>query len=130
MIQLQRVIFPKIHSSINIQTERKIQIENSFNLNINFDLKDKKCISTLTISSQCKEHLEWFDVSVTIIGIFTFDEISTVEQKKQIHSESYDMLFPYIQSVISDITAKAGLPAFMLEKAPINFDKIIVSENE
>lgn len=127
MLKLERIIFPQIHSSVNIQEEGTIEIENRFSLNVNFDSKNKKCISTFEIQSICKSHPDWFNISVKIIGVFFCEKADSDADKKQIHTESYDTLFPYAQSMISDLTTKAGMMPLILEKAPIDFGEVKIT---
>ena len=95
----------------------------------NFDNKNQKCISTFEIQSVCKAHEDWFNVGVKIVGIFSCEKVDTDEDKKQIHTESYDTLFPYAQSVISELTTKAGMMPLILEKAPINFGEVKITND-
>ena len=127
MLKLERIFYPEIHSSVNIQEEGSMEIENRFSLNVNFDNKNQKCISTLEIQSVCKAHEDWFHVGVKTVGIFSCEKVDTDEDKKQIHTESYDTLFPYAQSVISELTTKAGIMPLILEKAPINFGEVKIT---
>ena len=127
MLQLERIIYPQIHSSINIQEEGSIEIENRLSLNVNFDQKSKKCVSTFEIQSVCKAHADWFNVGVQIVGIFACEKMESDDHKKLAHTESYDTLFPYAQSIISELTTKAGMIPFMLEKAPMNFDNVKIN---
>ena len=72
MLKLERIFYPEIHSSVNIQEKGSMEIENRFSLNVNFDNKNQKCISTFEIQSVCKAHEDWFNVGVKIVGIFKF----------------------------------------------------------
>ena len=71
MLKFERIFYPEIHSSVNIQEEGSMEIENRFSLNVNFDNKNRKCISTFEIQSVCKAHEDWFNVVVKIVGIFS-----------------------------------------------------------
>lgn len=127
MLKLERVYYPQIHSSISIPEEGSIEIENKFSLNVKFDSQHKKCISTLETKSTCNMHEDWFSVLLRIVGIFSFDRIDSDEDLKHIHAESYDMLFPYAQSMMSELTTKSGIPPLMLEKVPMDFGVIKLS---
>ena len=129
MLKLERIFYPEIHSSVNIQEEGSMEIENRFSLNVNFDNKNQKCISTFEIQSVCKSHEDWFNVRVKIVGIFSCEKVDSDEDRKQIHTESYDTLFPYAQSVISELTTKAGMIPLILEKAPINFGEVKITND-
>ena len=41
MLKLERIFYPEIHSSVNIQEEGSMEIENRFSLNVNFDNKNQ-----------------------------------------------------------------------------------------
>lgn len=124
MLQLERVIYPQVHSSIKLQEGSSMELENRFSLNVNFDDKSKKCIATFDVQSVCTAHTDWFDVSVQIVGFFSFDKIDTDDDRKQAHNEVYGILFTYAQSMVSELTAKAGIVPLMLEKASMDFDEV------
>lgn len=129
MLKLERAFYPEIHSSINIPQEGSIDVENRFSLNVSFDSRNKRCVSTFEIQSVCKAHPDWFRVSVKIVGIFLCEKLDSDEERKQAHTESYDNLFPYAQATISDLTTKAGIAPMILEKAPIDFGQVKITNN-
>ena len=47
MLKLERIFYPEIHSSVNIQEEGSMEIENRFSLNVNFDNKNQNAFQRL-----------------------------------------------------------------------------------
>ena len=121
MLKLERVVYPKIHSLIDIRENGSIEIENSFSLSVNYNDKNKSCVSTFEVQSICKSHEDWFNISIKLVGVFLCDSMETDDDLRRAHVESYDALFPYAQSIIAELTTKGGTLPLMLEKAPIDF---------
>ena len=128
MLQTQKVVYPKIQSLIDIKDEGTIEIENRFGLTVDFDEKKENCLATFNVSAVCKEHPDWFSVTVQVLGFFTCGKVESDAEKKKVHSEAYDILFPYMQSIIADLTTKAGVPPLMLEKVNIDFSAIEIAK--
>lgn len=130
MLQLERVFCPRVDSRISIKEPSIIEIENSFSLSAIFNQLEKKCVSTFDVHSICNNHPDWFDVKVQIVGVFSCaDTVDTDDNKKRMHAESYDILFPYVQSIIAELSTKAGIPPLILEKNPIDFEKVVLQNN-
>lgn len=130
MLTTQKIYYPKINSEINIPEDSTIEIQNALSLNIDYSKKNQACVASFDVSSVCNEHPDWFSIKIQVIGIFGYDKADTIEEKKFIHKEAYDMLFPYAQSMVSDLTTKAGHPPFILEKFDMNFSEIEIAQNE
>ena len=128
MLQTQKVVYPKIQSLIDIKDEGTIEIENRFGLTVDFDEKQENCMATFNVSAICKDHPEWFSVTVQVLGFFNCGKVKTDIEKKNVHAEAYDILFPYMQSIIAELTTKAGMPPFMLEKVNIDFSAIEIAK--
>jgi preprotein translocase subunit SecB len=63
---------------------------------------------------------------VDVIGAFSCDGIEGDEDKKQVHAQCYDQLFPYMQTVIQNLMQASGIPGFQLRKAVINPENVRV----
>lgn len=124
MLQLERVAYPQISVLVDLQGNGSIEIENNYSLNVSYDAAAQKCISSFSVHSVCNAHPDWFDISVTVRGVFSSNQdINLDDNLNEIRAESYDYLFPYAQALVSDLTAKAGSAPYLLKKTPMNSDK-------
>ncbi len=129
-LNLQHQVFKEIHLSVNIQKGMKLEVESTFSFNVNYVEKDTKCIACLKQEIKEKTDSSKFSVSVEGIGIFACEDINSPEDKKQAHIQSYNLLFPYVQNMISSLTISAGLPPLMIKMANMKVEDISIEENK
>ena len=130
MLQTQKVVFPKIQSLIDLKDSKTIEVETHFSLTVDFDENKESCSAAFDVSTVCKEHPDRFSISVQALGFFKCDKPETDADKKNMHAEAYDILFPYMQSMIADLTTKAGTPPLMLKMVDIDFSAIKIADDK
>ena len=129
MLQLKNVKYPVINSRINIPTNKTVTIESGFSVQVRYNEEEKRMMSVLEVNCTCNEHPEWFNIVIQVMGVFVCDDLDTEEKKKNAHIESYKELFPFVQSVILELTTKAGVKSFFLEKEKIDASQVEISEH-
>lgn len=131
-IFLEKAVFKTINSNIDFKENATIEIETQFSLSVEYFGETEKCIATLINETRFNEHPEIFDISLTVIGHFfcpDMPEKLSDDDARTVHTTIYDALFPYAQSMIADLTTKAGLPPLMIKKADLNLNSIETCEN-
>lgn len=78
-------------------------------------------VLTVTVTAQQNEKTA-FLVEVQQAGIFTVGGFEDAEKGHLFGSYCPNLLFPYAREVVSDLVAKGGFPALLLQ--PINFDAL------
>jgi preprotein translocase subunit SecB len=119
----------EVHFSNKLTEQGQIQLDSSFTFNVNFAKDGKRCIAHIYQSVKDKEDGEKLFASVDVIGAFSCDGIEGDEDKKQVHAQCYDQLFPYMQSTIQNLMQASGIPGFQLRKAVINPENVRVGTN-
>lgn len=119
----------EVHFVNKLQQQGQIQLETSFTFNVNFAKDGKRCIARIYQSIKDKEGGEQVFVSVDLVGAFACEDIIDEESKKQVHTQCYDQLFPYVQSTVQNLMTASGIPGFQLRKAVINTNNVQVGQN-
>ena len=127
MLQLQKVLYKKINSCFDLKDDMEIQIQNSFSLKVNYSDDNKGCYATLESVSCSAENPDMFNIGIEMVGIFSCEGIHEDKDKQLAHVQVYNYLFPYVQSMVADLSVKAGLPPFMLEMARIDLETVDVN---
>lgn len=118
----------EIHLSNKLEQSGQIQLDSSFSLNVSFAPDGTRCIGRLTQTLRDKEFVGGkFTLSVEMVGVFSCSGAVTDEVKRQIHTEVYDQLFPYMQSQCANLSAASGIPGLMLRKANIDPSTVAVN---
>lgn len=116
----------EVHFINKIQQQGQIKLGASFNINVNFAKDGNRCIAKLYQSVKDDQDGEQLFVSVDLVGAFACEGVENDEDKKLIHAQCYDQLFPYVQSTITSLMQASGIPGFQLRKPMINTDNIQV----
>lgn len=128
MVRLLKLKYPNLRLVAEIPDDVVVETESSVALRASYRTDNKRLMVTLEGYSKSTEHPEWFDLYAKIIGIFECDPPSTDDEKRQAHLECYDLLFPFLQVLFAEVTAKAGIPPYHFEKPVITFHDVKVEK--
>ncbi|MCQ2441631.1 MAG: protein-export chaperone SecB [Oscillospiraceae bacterium] len=118
----------EVHFVNKLQQQGQIQLETSFTFNVNFAKDGKRCIARIYQSVKDNKGGEQLFASLDLVGAFACEGVETEEDKKIVHAQCYDQLFPYVQSTIQNLMQASGIPGFQLRKAIINTDHVQVGQ--
>ena len=130
MVRLLKIKYPQLRAVVEIPDDTEIETVNSVSMRADYRKDGQRMMLELEGISKSEEHPEWFDLYAKIVGVFECTPVETAEERKQLHLEGYDLLFPFLQSLFADFTVKAGLPPYHLEKPTIDFHDVIVESQK
>ena len=108
-----------------VKSSSKIEIKNSYSYIVRYT-NQNLCEGRFTVKINDKDNPDNFSIKLVICGIFTFDP--TME-RELIHVRTYKELFPYARSVVTTITANAGIQPIILPNMDIENKEIYRIEN-
>lgn len=109
--------------------------DKEIHLGIKYDFEVLNASDNLHSHAKIKYYVEDTDAQpslklvVGLEGIIEHDVILSTDDKVDIHLKSYDMLFPYVQMVISQTINFAGMPPLMIPKDKLEKERIAIKEN-
>lgn len=127
-LQLQKVLYKRVNSFFEIKGDVELQVQNTFYMNVNYVENNTICFATLTNKTNAPENPDVFNIELEIIGIFNCKGINSNEDKQQAHVQIYNFLFPYTQSMVADLSGKAGLPPLMIEMVKLDPKEVNINE--
>ena len=80
------------------------------------------------LSRLLSEDEKLFFLSVEMLGVFKCEGVESEEDKKQIHTQCYDQLFPYMQSEVSHLCTASGMNGLVLRKAKIDPSQVVFNK--
>ena len=118
--------------AINAYKVNKLEIENrvapgvqlKLQYNVNYMDDVKKCVGILGFRIT-DANLNPFEVKIEMAAEFSFGE---EDEKADIHTQSFDQLFPFLRMVINNITSLTGMPGLMIPIMRLNKDNVIVGK--
>lgn len=117
----------EIHFVNHIESSGKIELSNSFNFHVNFSNDNHSCRAQLYQSAKMKDDPDRLFISGEIVGIFRLDGLESDEDKRAVHIQCYNQLFPYLQSTLSFVAASSGLPGFLIQKRPMDPKQVLLN---
>ena len=119
----------EIHLVNKLEKPGQVQLDSSFSLNVSFTPDGTRCVGKLTQTLRDKDYAGGrFTLAVDLVGVFSCTGATEDQVKRQIHTEVYDQLFPYMQSQCSSLAAASGIPGLMLRKMTIDPNTIAVNK--
>ena len=106
------------------------QLGSSFSFQVNYSPDGERCVAKLYHSLKDKEDEKLFFLSVEILGVFQCEGVETEEDKKIVHTQCYDQLFPYMQTQVSQLCTASGMNNLVLKKAKITPDQVLFTKGE
>ena len=65
------------------------------------------CVGEMTLTISDKENSDKFNIKVVLLGYFAIEGEIT---KEAVHSASFKDLFPYMRSIVTNLTVNSGMP--------------------
>ncbi len=120
----------EVHFINHIDKSGQIQLQSGFNFHVDYAADNQRCVAKLYQSAQMKDDADKLFVSAEIVGVFQLQGVVDDDTKRDAHIQCYNQLFPYLQSVVTQLGASSGMPGFMLKKNPMQRDKIVFAKKE
>ena len=95
--------------------------------NVSYSDDNSRCLAILKIGMQSQENPEVLTIMCTVVGEFLTGGINSEKEKKQVHVETYQQLFPYGQTLLSHLCTEALLPPFYFPKINMTTEDVIIN---
>ena len=102
----------------------QLKLQNQVKYNVHYMDDVKKCVGILGFRIT-DANLNPFEVKIEMAAEFSFGE---EDEKADIHTQSFDQLFPFLRMVINNITSLTGMPGLMIPIMRLNKDNVIVGK--
>lgn len=111
-------------NDIAIENEKKsieLKIKTQFSSVVMYDKDNNKCKCITTAELKPEELDVNFNVSISVSGIFTCNEI---KDRKELHIVACKKLFPYVQTSITSFMTLVGFPNFLVEEPEVDISEV------
>ena len=100
----------------------ELKLQNQVKYNVNYMDGEKKCIGLLELRVLDADH-QPFNVKIDTVAEFACGE---ADEKPEIHTASFDQLFPFIREIIHNVTGYTGMPGLLIPIIKLNKDTVKV----
>lgn len=124
MVELKGYKVNRLEIENKVKPGVQLKLQNQLKYNVNYMDDNKTCVAVMdlrVIDSQ----LNPFEIKLEAVAEFTYGD---EDQKADIHTTSFDQLFPFIRQIIHTVTAFTGIPGLMIPIMKLNKDTVQVNE--
>lgn len=119
-IELKGFVVRQMSFENNLPNGTKIELNNKYSYNVGHSGNN---VSRGEFKAEItdKKNPDKFNITVVVVGVFSSAPDVTREKA---HVESYKEIFPYVRSLVTTITANAGIPPIIIPAVDIEAQSI------
>lgn len=124
MVELKGYKVNKLEIENTVKPGTQLKLQNQVKYNVNYMDSVNKCVGILSFRVADAD-MNPFEIRLEMVAEFTFaDE----DEKADIHTQSFDQLFPFVRMIINNITGLTGMPGLMIPIMKLNKDTVSVGK--
>lgn len=120
-IKLNGYVVNELDLTNELKQPGKLNISTRASYNVQYAQNDNKCIGTCVIDMMEESAPNDFNFKISVRGMFEFEEGM---DKKEIHKQTYNELFPFVRVIVANTFTNAGLPPMMVQKIKMDDSNI------
>ncbi len=124
MVVLNAYKVNKLEIENRVAPGTQLKLQNQVKYNVNYMDDVKKCVGILGFRIT-DANLNPFEVQIEMAAEFSFGE---EDEKPDVHTQSFDQLFPFLRMVINNVTSLTGMPGLMIPIMKLNKDNVTVGK--
>ena len=104
----------------------EIKLGKQFSYNVNYFGEENRCLGLLDFRIN-DEQLRPFSIRVEIEALFSYGED---DEREDIHTESFEQIFPFLRQIIHSTTAMSGVPGLIIPAVHIDKNSVKIADKE
>lgn len=124
MVELKTYRITNIEFKNQVKNNTQLQLRNQVKYNVNYMESVNKCVGILSFRIEDAD-LNPFEFKLDIIADFSYD---VDDEKPDIHTGSFDQLFPYVRMIVSTVTNLAGIPGLNIPTIKLNKNTVNIAK--
>ncbi|MBQ8981586.1 MAG: hypothetical protein IJ077_08265 [Eubacterium sp.] len=125
MIELKGYKIESINFENNVPNGTQLKLQNQVKYNVNYIDAENRCIGILDFRITDAD-MNPFEIRIKMVAEFTYTE---GEQKPDIHTGSFDQMFPFLRQSVNGLTAMAGMPGLLMPMMKLDKNSVSVNNN-
>lgn len=124
MIELKGYKVNKLEIENRAKNGTQLKLQNRLKYNVNYLDDNKTCIGRMELNIS-DANMEPFNLTLEMAAEFTY---GAEDEKADIHTGSFDQLFPFVRQIVSTAASFTGMPGLLLPIMKLNRDTVRVNE--
>ena len=103
----------------------QLKLQNQVKYNVNYVDAENRCIGILDFRITDAD-MNPFEIRINMVAEFSYTED---EQKPDIHTGSFDQMFPFLRQAVNGLTSMAGMPGLLIPMMKLDKSSVSVNNN-
>lgn len=125
MVELKGYKVNRLEIENKVKNGVQLKLTNQLKYNVNYLDDNKTCVAVMELRVTDAD-FNPFEIKIEMLAEFTYGEN---DEKADIHTTSFDQLFPFVRQIIHTTTAFTGVPGLMIPIMKLNKDTVQVNNN-
>lgn len=125
MVQLKGYKVNSIAFENKVKNGTQLQLNNQVKYNVNYLNDGKTCVGIVNFRVS-DSNMNPFEIKIELVAEFNYDEL---DERADIHVDSFDQIFPFLRQIINNITSMSGMPGLMIPIMKLNRDSVAMGTN-
>lgn len=124
MIVLKGYKVNKLEIENKVKPGTQLKLQNQFKYNVNYINDNKTCIGIMELKISDAD-MNPFELKLEMVAEFNYD---AEDEKPDIHTGSFDQLFPFVRQIVHNVTSFTGMPGLLIPIMKLNKETVRVNE--
>lgn len=125
MVELKGYKVNRLEIENRVKPGTQLKLQNQLKYNVNYLDDNKTCIGIMELRIMDSD-LNPFEIKIEMVAEFHY---GAEDEKADIHTTSFDQLFPFVRQIVNTATSFTGMPGLMLPIMRLNKSTVQVNEN-
>lgn len=125
MVELKAYKVNRLEIENKVKAGTQLKLQNQLKYNVNYLNDNKTCVGIMELRIADAD-LNPFEIKIEMVAEFGY---SAEDEKPEIHTTSFDQLFPFVRQIVNTVTSFTGMPGLMIPIMKLNKETVKVNEN-
>ncbi|MBR4241166.1 MAG: protein-export chaperone SecB [Eubacterium sp.] len=124
MVELKAYKINSLNFNNKVQNGTQLKLQNQVKYNVNYIESENRCVGILDFRVSDAD-MNPFEIRIEMAAQFTYQE---GDEKPDIHTDSFDQLFPFLRQVINNLTTMSGMPGLMIPMMKLDRNSVVTGK--
>ncbi len=123
MVELKGYKVNRLEIENKVKPGTQLKLQNQVKYNVNYIDGANRCVGILEFRV-IDTDMNPFEIKIEMAAEFTY---SDGDEKPDIHTTSFDQMFPFLRMIIHNVTSLTGIPGLMIPIMRLNKSAVTIS---
>lgn len=125
MIELKGYKINSVNFENKVPNGTQLKLQNQVKYNVNYVDAENRCVGILDFRITDAD-MNPFEIRIEMVAEFNY---TADEEKPDIHTGSFDQMFPFLRQAVNTLTSVAGMPGLLIPIMKLDKNSVSVNNN-